>query len=46
LLQEAFTSHQELIDAKKNGVDAVFLGEELLRGTGLGLKANVEKWRQ
>jgi hypothetical protein len=46
LLQEAFTSHDELIEAHKNGVDAVILGEELLQGRNMGLTATIEKWKQ
>mmetsp|Transcript_4803 Transcript_4803/g.4958 ORF Transcript_4803/g.4958 Transcript_4803/m.4958 type:complete len:467 (+) Transcript_4803:1574-2974(+) len=46
LLQESFTCHKELIQAKENGVDAVFLGEELLLGKEIGLKATIEKWNE
>jgi hypothetical protein len=46
LLQESFTCHEELIQAKGNGVDAVFLGEELLLGKNIGLKATIEKWKE
>ena len=46
LLQEAFTSHEELVEAKNNGVDAVILGEELLLGVKAGLKATIDRWKQ
>ena len=46
LLQEAFTAHEELVEAKNNGVDAVLLGEELLLGVKAGLKATIERWKQ
>ena len=45
LFQEAFTNHEELVGAKSNGVDGVFLGEELLLGKGAGIKATVEMWK-
>ena len=46
LLQEAFTSHEELVEAKTNGVDAVILGEELLLGVKAGLTSTIERWKQ
>ena len=46
LLQEAFTSHAELVEAGANGVDAIILGEELLLGKEAGIKATIEQWKQ
>jgi hypothetical protein len=48
LLQEAFTSHDELVEAHRNGVDAVILGEELLQGRSrdMSLTATIEKYIQ
>ena len=46
LLQEAFKSHEELVEAKTNGVDAVILGEELLLGVKAGLTSTIERWKQ
>jgi indole-3-glycerol phosphate synthase len=45
LMQEAFTSHAELVEAGTNGVDAVILGEELLLGKEAGIKATIEQWK-
>mmetsp|Transcript_28210 Transcript_28210/g.40169 ORF Transcript_28210/g.40169 Transcript_28210/m.40169 type:complete len:928 (+) Transcript_28210:19-2802(+) len=46
VFQEAFADKEELAVAQKNGVDAVFLGEELLVGgeDGRGIVKAIQEW--
>jgi hypothetical protein len=45
VLQEGFVDRSELVAAKANGVDAVFLGEELLADKDGTFKDIINAWK-